>query len=444
MSIGYTASVSGTYVNVIPQLSSGNNVIAQNLMNGISAINGGAQVLGNTLTPTSTLTTSGPVVMGIGQGSPAGVGYVNVGTLQPNVVAVLVNNTNRTSLATSQYAGNDTVVAGTGGLTMVDNGYFDTINVGGGSNYVTLNGVGATFGGDGTNFITLNYGNRGVASTVNGTTASTDTIKGNVGATGNLLYNDGGGTAWINPTAGNVTIMGGTGTETVFGGSAYLQGKGVVTANAFTGSLTVVNGTGYFAGGTAGNNIMSTSSVGGTTLVGGGSGDMLTSNGPNDRLVAGGGIETLNASNSSGGVALFGSSSGATLMYGSASAPDDFWIANSTVAGTGFVGAFVALHTAPNSPIDNLNTTVHNTVDLGGSGTLGMANASVYDFISGVDKVNVFNAGGATATLTYFTQSDFVALTTTTGAQVLFLNTNAIAQSDIAGINVVNTVTAHI
>jgi len=437
-----TGSTSG--VTQIPQNTSGNTATAQALVNGISTINGGSQVSGNTLSLTNPISTTTPVVVGIGGTTPTNAGTIT-GSLSANVVAVVINNTSPTTLSTSQYGGNESIVGGNGGLTLTDNSFFSTVNVGGGTNSDIMQGAGDSFTGDGSNTITLNAANRGAADSVTGTSGSSDTIVGSTGSTVGLVYTDGGSgsTALINPTAGNVTIVGGSGSETVFGSAAALGG-GVVTAKAFTGTLTVTNGTGYFAGGSGGSNVLGSSTLGGTTLVGGGSGDVLTSKGAKDLLVAGTGNETLNASGSAGGVNMFGNAAGATLMYGSASQGDNFWLANSTVAGTGFLGAFVALHTAPNSAINSLNSNVSNNVNIGGmSSTLGAGgtDASVYDFISGVDKVNVFNTNGATASLTYFTKSNFVQLATSSGSSILFLNTTSVKTSDIAGIAVTNTTT---
>jgi hypothetical protein len=440
-----TGATSG--VTFISQSSSNNSAMAQALVNAITAINGGSQVSGNALTLTNPVVSTTPVVVGIGGSTPTNTNAGTiVGSLGPNVVAVLINNTSPTTLTNSVFNGNNTVVAGSGGLTFTDLGAGNTFNVGGGSNSFTLSGVGALVGGDGSNTVVLNAVSRGLADTVVGTTASSDTISGALGASVPLVYVDGGAgsTALINPTAGNVTIVGGAGSETVFGSSAALGG-GIVTAKAFTGSLTVINGKGYFAGGSAGDNVLGSSTLGGSTLIGGGGGDVLTSNGPADELIAGSGSETLTASNSSGGESLLGNVNGATLMYGSQSQGDNFWLANSTTGGVGFFGAFVALHTGPGQPLFNLNTTVSNNINLGGlSSALGATDASVYDFISGLDKVNVFNANGATARLTVFTKSDFVALQTTSGSNILFLNTTAVKSSDIAGITITNTTTANL
>ncbi len=414
-------------VSQISQLSSDNARIAQTLVEGISTINGGAQVSGNTLTPTSTLATTGTTVLALGGSLPTDLGPIDVGTLQPNVVAVLINNTNTTSLANSRFSANETVVAGTGGLNFVDNGAFTVVNVGGGTNADTMAGIGGTFSGDGTNTILVQTANLGVASTILGTSASADTITGAPGSTGGIFYKDGGGSALINPTGGNVTVFGGSGgTETVFGGTTFINGT-IVTAPAFTGSLTVTDGTGYFAGGTAGNNFIASSTVGGSTLLGGGANDTLQAGGPNDQLYAGSGISTLDGSNSVGHDTLVASNSAVTYMFGSKSEGDTFFFGNSSAAGVGFQGTFIAAHTAPNSGsvVDNLNTDVSNTFVIGSGTEYG----TVYDFISGVDKVSISAAQGGFAIIAPTGAGVPYQLETSTGTTISFLT--KITTSDI-------------
>jgi Ca2+-binding RTX toxin-like protein len=347
------------------------------------------------------------------------------------VVAVIINNTSTTTLATGENSGRDTVVAGTGGLFVVDNGSNNNFNVGGGSNAATLNGTGATFGGDGNNLVTLNSTLPGAASTVVGTPSSSDTIKGTALETGNLVYTDGGGNALINPTGGDVTIIGGTGTETVFGGTAYFS-SGQKNELAFTGSLTVTNGTGYFAGGTKGYNNIASSSVGGTTLVGGGANDTLTSYGPGDMLVAGNGISTLDGSHSAGGDYFFASSTAATYMFGSQSVGDVFFFSTSTAwaPSNAFKGAFVAAHTAPNSALDSLNNNVSNTFAVSSGAEFG----TVYDFISGVDKVAVATVQGAATLYAPVSGTGQYLLVTSTGTNISFFS--KIQASDIQGVAV--------
>ncbi len=395
-------------VNQIPQTSTDNGQAAQTLLEGISTISG-AQVNGNTLTPTSTLTTTGITILGIGGSTPTDAGSINVGTLAPNVVAVVINNTGTTAAANTKYTGNQTIVSGNGGLSFVDNGVFTVVNVGGGNNADTMAGLGGLFSGDGNNTITIQTANTGVASTIAGTSSSADTILGAVGSTGSTVYKDGGGTAVINPTAGSVTVLGGSGgTQSVFGGS-----------NAFTGTLTVQDGTGYFSGGTNGSNFIATSSVGGSTLIGGGANDTLQAGGPGDQLIASAGITTLDGSKSVGSDSMTGSDVSPTYMFGSASEGDTFYFGTSSAQGVGFKGTFIAAHTAPNSGtvLDTLNNNVSNTFVLGAGHEFG----TVYDFISGVDKVSISAAQGSFQILAPTAGGTQYVLATSTGTTIAFL-----------------------
>jgi hypothetical protein len=155
-----------------------------------------------------------------------------------------------------------------------------------------------------------------------------------------------------------------------------------------SGTLTVTDGRGLFQGGTGGANIMGSSSVGGTTLIGGASGDMLSSKGVGDSLKGGLGVSTLDSSYSRGNVTLGGSSNGASLIYASQTLGDTINTTSSTIDGGGFKGTFVQLHTGPNSLFRSLNTTVASTVfGGGGAGNSGAQFATMGDFISGLDKL---------------------------------------------------------
>ena len=205
-----------------------------------------------------------------------------------------------------------------------------------------------------------------------------------------------------------------------------------------TDQLTVNSGTGYFAGGTNGGNTMASSAVGLTTLVGGGQGDVLSSYGTGDVLVAGSGAETLNAANSSGGVNLWASSTGSSLMYGSKTLGDTFFTNTSTVMGVGFQGTFIDMHTVPNTTVPGLNN-VSNTlvVGLGDTGKLAEY-ASLGDFVSGTDKIilDTLNVG-ANYTLTYGAvgATQVTTLTTTNGSTITLWNSHVVA-GDITTVSV--------
>jgi Ca2+-binding RTX toxin-like protein len=424
-----TGATSG--VTQIPQQSSGNGLTAQNLLNGISTVNGGSQVSGNSLSLVNPISTSSPVVVGIGGSTPTNVGTI-VGSLGANVVAVVINNTAPTTLTTSQYGGNETIVGGYGGLNLTDKSFFSTVNVGGGTNADTMQGAGDSFSGDGNNTIVLNAGNRGSADSVSGTSASSDTIAGTAGSTVGLVYTDGGAgsKALINPTAGNVTIIGNGGAESVYGGNG----------NAFTGSLTVTNGNGFFVGGTAGNNAIASGTIGGSTLIGGGANDTLTGGGSGDLLVAGAsGTETLNGA---GGNEILRASlspqSGPDLMYGSSAGGNEFDLGASTlqsVASTGviFKGDYISMHISPTGV--NLGTLSNTVVISGTVAELG----TVLDFISGTDKVVVAPSQGNVTLYYHPNGAGQTVLATASGTTVAFLS--KISASDVSGATVVNTVT---
>ena len=110
------------------------------------------------------------------------------------------------------------------------------------------------------------------------------TVGGATVAGSQLIYIPNGGNAFINPNASDVIVLSGMGRETLTGG---------------TGSVTVFGGVGDFAGGSAGGNIMLTSTVtssvagGGTTLRGAGLSDTLYAQGGNKVLIATTGNEVL-------------------------------------------------------------------------------------------------------------------------------------------------------
>lgn len=319
------------------------------------------------------------IVGSIGNTSQGSAGNLSP-ALNSNVVALTVNNNDTTTASNLRFTGGETVLAGTGNLVFTDNAAGTFIITGGGTNAITFatNSANGTFLGDGAN--TINVNAIGGATSVFGTAGSTDTIQG--GASSNIVYTStAGARAFINPNSSNVTVFGagGAGSTTVFGGAS----------TPGTGRLTVTDGTGLFQGGTAGTNIMSSSSVGGTTLIGGGNNDVLSSKGVGDFVKAAGiGVSTLDASYSKGSVTLQGSSGGASLMYASQTLGDTVLTTSSTIDGGGFVGEFVNLHTGPNSLFRSLNNTVSSTVlGGGGVGNTGLQHATFGDFISGLDKV---------------------------------------------------------
>lgn len=393
--------------------------LAQTAANNVSALftSGFGQVNINGGVSTGAL-----IVGSIGGTTDTNAGSISVLNIPNNVQSLLINNTGATTASNSRFVGNETVIAGTGNLTFTDNGASTTIITGGGTNAITFsaNSTNASFTSDGVN--TLNVNTSSGATSVFGTSTSSDTIIGTASTTGGITYTSAAGAkAFINPGAANVTVFGagGAGTETVFGGASV---------NSFSGKLTVTDGTGYFQGGTAGGNVIGSSTVGSTTLIGGGSGDVLTAKGLSDKLVAGAGAATLDGSSSLGGDFFFASSTGAALMYGSRAIGDTFFTNNSTVAGVGFTGSFIDLHTGPNSQLRGLNNNVSGTVAVGFSGS-GANFASVGDFVSGTDKV-VLNtsAVGSSFTLANGTVAGaggsiaYTNLVTSNGSTITFYN----------------------
>ena len=122
------------------------------------------------------------------------------------------------------------------------------------------------------------------------------------GAAGSNLWLINQANAFIEPGAGNILIIpGSTGSATLFGGTASFGGK-TITAPDFTGSATVFGGIGYYQGGTAGDNLLLSSTLSGvTTLIGGGNNDTLGSFASDNTLIGGQGNEFLIGANTTGG-----------------------------------------------------------------------------------------------------------------------------------------------
>lgn len=418
-SVTVTGATGTHIVQSIQVTSLQTQLTAQMAANNISALFGqgyGQADISNGVMPST------PIVGSIGDANDSDVGTKTVLLIPSNVQAVTINNLNNTTISNTSASVNQTVISGIGNLTFTDSGDATQIFTGGGTNAITFStsSFNASFVGDGTN--TLDVNAQVGTTSIFGTAASTDTIIGSASVTGGITYTSAAGSrVFINPGAANVTVLGasGAGVETVFGGSF---------TNDFTGRLTVRDGSGYFQGGTAGANMIGSSTIGSTTLIGGGNGDLITSNGVNDILVAASGSATLDGSRSSGGDFLFASSNGSSLQYGGISQGDTFYTNNSTVTGAGFTGSFFDLHTAPNATFQNLNTTVSNTVAVGFSGS-GANYASIGDFISGVDKIVLKTAVvGSTYTLSTGTLErssgtiSYTNLTTSNGSVITFYN----------------------
>lgn len=293
---------------------------------------------GNGTVPAPTNLLGGVIVQGSGG---------DLGGLQPQHVAAMVDASGPVTIVGAANA-NTTVVAGSGGVTYLNLSKSGEVVLGGGNHGVfnAADGAGATVTLDGTLVAGAMAGISGAGMTVSalagsltliddhganamlvdladGATAVTaiDAPAGDLAATivggagTKLSHLALGGGAFINPGAGDATVFGnvGGGTTTVYGGS--FEGA---TAPAFTGKLTVVAGRGVFFGGSAGGNLLTTgTAAGAATLVGGGPGDLLISQGAGNMLIAGAGAETLSGFSvaaSVGGASFFAGGGNATIF----------------------------------------------------------------------------------------------------------------------------------
>ena len=195
------------------------------------------------------------------------------------------------------------------------------------------------------------------------------------------------GSAIINPGAANVTVVGGLSQSTVTG----TDHGGRVTLFGGTGSVTVNDGQGVFTGGSAGNNVMFTSTVAGSaTLTGGGNGDFLAALGSGQRIIAGAGNSTLWGRDATG--------------------PNTFIVGNSvqtTVFGGGQGGNTYIFSGLGAAEVDGRNeaapgvasTNTYFNLDVDGNATMG-GTFFIADFLTGVDKLQIdFDDS---ATVTYF------------------------------------------
>ena len=179
----------------------------------------------------------------------------------------------------------DTIIAGSGALTVTQSNEGKYINPG--SPSIAANGINATvFGGAGT----LTYS----------------------GSAGLLVLGSGAATVGGGAAGSQQEVFGGAGGIVYNGGAErgdVIAGSGSVTVQAGAGG-------GWYSGGTNGNNSL-TANGAGTVLVAGGNGDTLT--GATDGwsyLVAGRGNETLVGGNQSGTDFLFGGSGAEQLDLG--------------------------------------------------------------------------------------------------------------------------------
>ena len=350
----------------------------------------------------------------IGGANPGGYGAMSV-SVPATIAGIVINNTDPTAVTLPADGNGQVVYAGIGITTITAAGANDTIVAGGGFNTINFSNTStnSVFLGDGQNVVNVNTA--GGATTIFGTSASSDTILGGSSGSstsGGIYYVSAAGSmALIDPGAHNATVIGTAGgkeTVSVFGGLA------------FTGKLTLTDGTGYFQGGSNGGNSMASSSVGGTTLIGGGQGDVLESFGKGDILKAGTGLETLAGAGSLGGDQFWASTSVATDILGASTLTGA-----SQYVGASIKGSFIDMHL--NGASQALGSTVEGTV----SAAPGSAQfATISDFISGTDKL-VLNVQSGSSAVTIGTGTTVIGgnavtystVTTSNGSVFTFLGT---------------------
>lgn len=211
---------------------------------------------------------------------------------------------------------------------------------------------------------------------IGGTSTVPVTVTGTPGSKVELLNQN---STFIEPGAGNfILIPGSTGTATLFGGTRTFGGTSHA-APAFTGSATVLGGTGYYEGGSAGNNILFSSTVNGaTTLIGGGNNDYLASFASGDSLVGGAGSDFMVGWNTTGSGNKFVSGGGSDSIFGSATG-------NNVI---GF-GADTTLAYGQHHAIDALTGNTYFQAKDGGTSTIG-------DFLVGYDVFSLSLSSSST------------------------------------------------
>lgn len=336
----------------------------------------------------------------------------NVGALTAQYVSAVVTATGNSTIIGPDN-GTATVVSGDGAnLTYANLSTKADITFGTGNNFLwNLDGATARFdaggsviqtdaGGQtnasvadggvvivqGAGFTTVNAEAGGkVAVAVQGASTVPVTVNGAASGGGELSYLALGGAGVINPGSANSTVYGnvGAGKVTVFGGASN------------TGKLTVVEGRGFFTGGSSGGNQLFTSTVAGSaTLQGGGTGDLLVSQGANQFLIAGAGSETLSGFSvaASVGGSIFQSGGGNATIFGNSGGGNTFALGGGLTLVDGRNEAVLGGATGKAN-------TYYSVADGGGHG--------ISDFISGLDTFNMTLTttvtGQTVSSLTFFT-----------------------------------------
>ena len=329
----------------------------------------------------------------------------------PNSYISLVNTaTSGVVRATGSAARNVSAFSGTGQLVYTNRSDSGAVFLGGGnnviSNYDNAAKMVVNVDGDATahSGTTLVDGSRGAATVrafdganinlitggsvlvqaqagteniaVSGSSTTAASIAAVAGA--NVHYTPAGGLAIINPGAGNITINAGSGRESLFGGPGTFDGVNYNHAS-FTGSAVVFGGRGFFQGGLAGNNYLTTSTdAGQTTLKGSAGGDYLATYAGGNQLIAGAGVETLISFTREGEAGTqFHTGTGLTYLYSSAGGGDSIGL------GSGQSMIFEASGVTPSASTFYIEA---------GGGT-----HTVSDFLPGSDVVSLAGSAGRPA-----------------------------------------------
>jgi Ca2+-binding RTX toxin-like protein len=194
------------------------------------------------------------------------------------------------------------------------------------------------------------------------------------------------------------TIVAGSGATTVnvlgTAGDLVYGGSRVSTEVGLDASVTINGGVGggTFFGGTAGNNVINSCS-GAAIMIGGGSGDVLTATGTaNDILEASSGAETLNAAASSGNDAFFGGFGSDSIVGGTGTNAFTAGPGNMTLFGGGASDLYVFLDGATSQTVIQGFNASHDYIKLSG-------------FAAGADQA-AFSGATASASGTLITLSD--------------------------------------
>ena len=299
------------------------------------------------------------------------------GNLAPNGEIYLGNGKN----VMLNFQGNAKVAMTDGTLIAeTDSDASTTLNLAGAITVLTSDLVGQS----GKNTINLAAGSKATVLV-----AGASTIPATVNAASGSLFvvSYDKGSAVINPGAANVTVVGALSTGSTVTGADY---GGRVTLFGGTGSVVVANGQGEFTGGSAGKNVMFTSTVAGSaTLIGGGGGDQLFALGSGQLIIAGAGKSTLSGLIASGPNS-FVVGNGFTTVFGGGGGGNNF-----IFSGLGSAEVDGRTFALPGKEVQNsyFNSDTDGNDKTGGT-------FFISDFVTGVDKLLIAKAD--TATVTYF------------------------------------------